>query len=91
MSDQTEFLPYEEARKIVARVMEEEHLQDPDRRVLTVYDLQDRELCWFDADELIAELGLDPKKPETREAAVEYIFHHIPRWAVEQYDNDSTA
>ncbi len=85
MSDE-KFMPYEKARKVVARVMEEEHLQDPNRRVLTVYDVKDRELCWFDADDLVAELGLDPKKAETREAVVEYIFHHIPQWALSQFD-----
>jgi len=85
MADENDFIPYEEARKLVGKVMEEEHLKDPDRRVLTVYDVKDRELCWFDAVDLVEELGLDPKKPETREAAVEYIFHHIPLWAVEQY------
>ena len=51
------YIPYEVALKIVGAVMEEEHLYEPERRILTVYDIQDRELCWFDAEEIMAELA----------------------------------
>lgn len=86
-SDKSEFLPYEVAMRVVGAVMEEEHLHEPQRRILTVYDIEDRELCWFDAEEIMAELvakeGSLPKKAdEVKAKAVELILHQIPTWAV---------
>jgi len=79
MSDaELEFVPVEVAEKIVGSVMEEEHPHDLDRRILSVYDLNGRQLCWFDHDEIMAEVD-----PKTKEAAVEHIKRHIPKWAVE--------
>ncbi len=91
MSQEVEFVPYELAKKIVGAVMEEEHLHEPNRRVLTVYDLKNREICWFDAEEILAELaaqenGLPKKQDDVKAAAVELILHQIPAWAVEQAD-----
>ena len=49
MSDQKiEFLPYEEAVKIVAAIQEEEDIHQDNRRILTVYNHEDKEICWFD-------------------------------------------
>ena len=45
------FLPYGEAVKIVAAIQEEEDIQRPDHRILTVYNHDDKELCWFDFDD----------------------------------------
>jgi hypothetical protein len=89
MSDEVNFIPYAVAKKIVGAVMEEEHLHEPGRRILTVYDLKDRELCWYDADDILAELaesegGLPKNKDEVKVKAVELILHMIPEWAVEQ-------
>ncbi|ADH86384.1 hypothetical protein [Desulfurivibrio alkaliphilus] len=89
MSEEVSFLPYEEALKLVGAVMEEEHIHEPDRRVLTVYDKNERELCWFDAEEIMAELAakegsLPKKEDELKAKAVELILHQIPAWAAEQ-------
>ncbi len=78
VEETTQFIPYEVAQKIVGAVQEEEHVHDLNHRILTVYDLDNRELCWFDHDEIMAEV-----EPKTKEAAVEHIMHHIPKWAVE--------
>ncbi|MHB8149116.1 MAG: hypothetical protein ACYDIB_03015 [Desulfobulbia bacterium] len=81
-------IPYEVAKKLVGAVMEEEHLQETNRRVLTVYGTNDQELCWFDAEDIFAEMaateGGVPKNDDDMKAkAVELILHQIPKWAVE--------
>lgn len=91
MSEEISFVPYEEALKLVGAVMEEEHIQEPERRVLTVYDKKDRELCWFDAEEIMAELaaqegGLPKNEDELKAKAVDLVLHQIPAWAVESSD-----
>ncbi|OIP50300.1 MAG: hypothetical protein COZ12_02690 [Deltaproteobacteria bacterium CG_4_10_14_3_um_filter_60_8] len=78
VDEETRVIPYEAAQKIVGSVMEEEHLHEANRRILTVYDVNGRELCWFDHDEVMAEVD-----PKTKEAAVEHIMRHIPEWAAE--------
>lgn len=90
--DETEFVPYEFAKKIVGAVMEEEHLHEPERRVLTVYDINNQELCWFDAEEILAEIENPPKnKDDLKVAAVELIMHRIPAWAVDEVLKDVKA
>jgi len=93
MGEDVKFIPYEMAKKIVGAVMEEEHLHEPDRRILTVYDIKDRELCWFDAEEIMAELaqteGGIPKDPDEMKAkAVELILHQIPEWVLESVEGE---
>ena len=91
MSDEIEFLPYEEAKKIIGNVIEEEHLQEANRRILTVYDLAGKELCWFDAEDVIQELGMRSAKKKLNDqeleneklAAVEYVMRRIPAWVRE--------
>jgi hypothetical protein len=85
MSDEIKFLPYELALQIVGNVIEEEHIREPNRRILTVYDKQGHELCWYDAEEIIAEAKPDnPKdKDSIKAAAVEVIMRQIPVWAME--------
>jgi hypothetical protein len=85
--DKVNFISYEDAQKIVVNVVEEEHLHEADRRILTVYGHDGRELCWFDAEEVISEVGGKPKKrafeqerDEIKSAAVEYVMHRIPDW-----------
>ena len=84
MSDKEEirFLPYEEAIKIVAAIQEEEDIHQPNHRILTVYNHEDKEICWFDFDEVMA--TVQPKsKAEEKDAVADYILHHIPDWALE--------
>jgi hypothetical protein len=83
MSQEVKFLSYEQALKIVGNVIEEEHLREPDRRILTVYDKGGRELCWYDADEIMAEIGAAKVTDEAKAAAVEHIMHQIPEWVVD--------
>lgn len=82
MSDEVKFLPYEVAEKIVGAVNEEEHIHEMNRRILTVYDKQGRELCWYDAEEILEEIGMPgASSDEAKKKAVEHIMHHIPQWA----------
>lgn len=93
MSQEVTFIPYDEAKRLVGNIIEEEHIHEPNRRILTAYDQQGQELCWFDADEVLREVGGKPKKnptdqesDEVKMAAVEYILHRIPDWAVRGND-----
>lgn len=80
MSDETiEFLPYDEAVKIVGAIQEEEDVHDQNHRILTVYDHDDRELCWFDFQETLEAVGEVPAG-EKKESVQKYILHHIPTW-----------
>jgi len=81
-SEEIHFLPYEEAVRIVAAIQEEEDVRQPDHRVLTVYNKDDKEICWFDFDELIRDLG-PVEKSEEKEVVSDYIMHHIPDWALD--------
>ncbi len=80
--DAMEFLPYEEALKIVAAIQEEEDIEQENRRILTVYNYDDREVCWFDFDEVMAAVGEVPAG-ERKETVQKYILNHIPTWARE--------
>lgn len=80
--DAMEFLPYDEALKIVAAIQEEEDIHNENRRVLTVYNHDDRELCWFDFDEVLAAVGEVPAG-ERKQAVQDYILKHIPTWALD--------
>lgn len=80
--EQPKFLSPREAMRIVAAIQEEEDIQNPDKRILTVYNYEDRELCWFDYDELVEAVG-PVAKGELKEAVQDYILHHIPDWALD--------
>lgn len=83
MSDQEiEFLPYQEALRIVAAIQEEEDIHQENRRILTVYNHDDRELCWFDFEEVMAAVGEVPAG-ERKESVQNYILNHIPAWALD--------
>lgn len=80
--DEIKFLPFQEAAKIVGAIQEEENIHDQDKRILTVYSRDDRELCWFDFEEVLAKVG--PGGKEEQQAAVQnYILHHIPEWVLD--------
>ncbi len=84
MTEENEFLPYEVAREIVGNVIEEEHLHEQNRRILTVYDKQGKELCWYDAEDVLNEVRSTGKRgDDLKIAAVEHILHQIPVWAVQ--------
>lgn len=79
---ETKFLPFQEAAKLVAAIQEEENIHDQDRRILTVYNHDDRELCWFDFEEVLQEIGPGDKQQQ-QDAVQNYILHHIPDWVLD--------
>ena len=83
MSEEEKFVPVAIARQLISEIVDEEHLHEPDRRVLTVYGPGGKELCWFDTDDVMQEIGADKANEKSKEAAVEYVFNHLPVWAVE--------
>jgi hypothetical protein len=82
MSEEIKFLSFEEARNLVAAIQEEENIREPDKRVLTAYNHENRELCWFDFDELAEAVGEVPKDQQ-KEAFQDYVLKHIPEWALD--------
>jgi len=83
MSDnEIKFLTYEEASKIVAAIQEEEDIHNNDKQILTVYNYEDKEICWFDFAEVIADIPTENKKP-SKEEVQDYILRRIPDWAKE--------
>ncbi|MGL1932958.1 MAG: hypothetical protein OCC45_14555 [Desulfotalea sp.] len=82
MSEDVTFLSIAEAVGIVGAIQEEEDIQNQNKRILTVYNKDDKEICWFDYDEVIKEIGEVPKE-NVIEAAQDYILKHIPNWALE--------
>ncbi len=83
MSDQQiDFLSYEEAARIVGAIQEEEDIHQKDRRILTVYNQENKEICWFDYEETMAAVGEVPAG-ERKESVQKYILTHIPKWALD--------
>ncbi len=81
--EQVRFLPYEEAVRVVAAIQEEEDIDDPDHRILTVYSRQEKELCWFDFEEVMRDAGIKEKDPDAKEKVTEYVMRHLPEWVLE--------
>lgn len=81
-SNEMDFLSYEEALKIVAAIQEEEDIHQSNKRILTIYNYDDKEICWFDFDEVMAAVGEVPAG-ERKETVQNYILNHIPRWALD--------
>ena len=82
MSDEIEFLPYSEAAALVGAIQEEEDIEQANRRILTVYSLDDKELCWFDFEEVMKDVG-EVEAGERKAAVQDYILNHIPAWVKE--------
>ena len=83
MSEETiKFLSAEEASRLVGAIQEEEDIEQLDRRILTVYSKDDRELCWFDFAEVMAAVG-DAPAGERKASVHNYIINHIPDWVNE--------
>ncbi len=79
-SEEIRFLPYEEAARIVAAIQEEEDIHQTDHRILTVYNQENKEICWFDFEEVMAEVS-PVAQDDQKEAVSEYILRRIPDWA----------
>lgn len=77
------FLSYEEAVRLVAAIQEEEDLDDPDHRILTVYSRQEKEVCWFDFEDVMRDAGIKSNDPDAKEKVTTYVMHHIPDWALD--------
>jgi hypothetical protein len=80
--EEVRFLPYDEAARLVAAIQEEEDVERPNHRILTVYNHADKELCWFDFDEVMRAVAPVGKENE-KEVVSQYILNHIPDWAME--------
>lgn len=76
LMEEPQFIPYEEARKIVAEVVEMEHPTEEGKRIFNVYDHKGQSICWFDAEEVEAEVDAEEFKE-----IEEHILHFIPDWA----------
>ena len=82
--EQITYLPYDQAVKIVGAIQEEEHPQELNRRIFTVYDSNNKEICWFDANDTIAIVTpgkANPQKAEVQPLVEKYILKHIPDWS----------
>jgi hypothetical protein len=76
------FLPFEDAVKFVGAIQEEEDVEDGNCRVFMVYSKENKELCWFDFEEVIKDV--EPVKGDKgREQVTEYIMHRIPNWVLD--------
>jgi hypothetical protein len=78
--DQIRFLPYDEAVRLVAAIQEEVDIDNPDHRVLTVYNHQEKEICWFDFEEVMNDAGVQKNDPDAKEKVTAYVMRHIPDW-----------
>ncbi len=76
----TKYLDREEALKIVAAIQEEEDIGRRNHRILTVYNHDDKEVCWFDYEEVM-EAVLAEGKTKAKSDVQEYVLRHIPEWA----------
>ncbi len=82
MSEEVKFLPLKEAVQYVGAIQEEEDIRNPDKRILTVYNHDNREVCWFDFEELEEEVK-DVPKDQKKEMIEDYVLKHIPDWALD--------
>jgi len=81
-NDEVRFLPFEEAVNVVGAIQEEEDLDDATHRIFTVYSKNDRELCWFDFDEVVQD-AKPTKGEQGKEEVTNYILHRIPEWVLD--------
>lgn len=81
-ADEITFLPYQEAVQLVGAIQEEEDIENANKRILTVYSKDDKELCWFDFEEVMADVG-EIEAGERKAAVHHYIISRIPDWVRE--------
>ncbi len=77
-----DFLDFDEAVKLVGAIQEEEDIEVANKRILTVYSKDDKELCWFDFEEVMRDVG-EVEAGERKEAVQNYILKRIPTWVRE--------
>ena len=75
--EEPQYLPYEEAKKLVSHIVEMEHPTEDGRRIFNVYNNKGKSICWFDAEEVEAEVDA-----REFEEIRDHILHFIPEWAV---------
>jgi len=80
--DEIKFISYKEAANLVGAIQEEEDIDREDKRIFTVYSKDDKELCWFDYEEVVRDVG-DVEAGERKESVQKYILHRIPEWVTE--------
>ena len=80
--NEIQFLSFDQALKIVAAIQEEEDIENANKRILTVYNYDDREVCWFDYEQVMEALKEEGKNCG-KEEVQNYILHRIPDWAKE--------
>jgi len=81
-AEEPKYISYEEAVKLVGAIQEEEDIEETNKRVLTVYNKNDQELCWFDFEEVMAAVGT-VEVGQRKEAVQNYILNRIPDWVYE--------
>ncbi|WP_339133917.1 MAG: hypothetical protein WGN25_14025 [Candidatus Electrothrix sp. GW3-4] len=81
-NEEVHFLPFDEAVNIVGAIQEEEDIDDATHRIFTVYSKDDKELCWFDFEEVVQDVQ-PVKGDKGKEQVTEYILHRIPDWVLE--------
>lgn len=74
---ESDFIPYEEAKRIVSEVVEMEHPSEDGRRIFNVYNHKGEAICWFYADEVEEEVSAT----EFHEIE-DHLLHFIPSWAI---------
>ncbi|MCK5069064.1 MAG: hypothetical protein KAR01_00935 [Desulfocapsa sp.] len=82
MGEDIKYLSLQDAIQLVGAIQEEENIREQDKRVLTVYNKDNRELCWFDFEELEKDVG-DVPKEQKKEMIEDYVLKHIPDWALD--------
>jgi hypothetical protein len=75
--EEPQCIPYEDAKKIVAEVVEMEHPTENGKRIFNVYNHQGESICWFYADDVEDEIDA-----REFEEVKDHILHFIPEWAV---------
>lgn len=82
MGEDVKYLSLQDAIQLVGAIQEEENIREQDKRILTVYNKDNRELCWFDFEELEKAVG-DVPKEQRKEMVEDYVLKHIPDWALD--------
>ncbi len=81
-NEEIEFLTVAEAAQLVGAIQEEEDIEVANRRIFTVYSKDNKELCWFDFNEVKNDVG-NVEAGERKEAVQAYILQRIPVWVKE--------
>ena len=81
-NEEKNFLSVREASQLVGAIQEEEDIEVANKRILTVYSKDNRELCWFDFEEVLTDVGT-VEAGDRKEAVQTYILQRIPVWVKE--------